>query len=604
MTYTEMNEFVEKVRERSDIYSVVSRYVPLSLKGGRYWARCPFHGEKTASFTITPEKGLFYCFGCHAGGNVFKFISMMENISYFEAVKLQAERLGIALPDRKKSQAEIEKEREEKILFKINELAQNFYHNFLLMTKEGETGRKYLNSRGITNATVDKFKIGFAPNSWDRLRREFIKRGFSDEQLMAAGLVSKQKNGNNFFDRMRGRVMIPITDIFGHVVGFGGRILNDSEKDAPKYLNTPETVIFNKGHLLFGLDKANKSIFAKKFVVVVEGYMDAISLASAGFENVVATLGTAFTEEHAKLLLRHARKIIFCYDSDEAGQRATFRALPIVEKFDADISVIKIPDGKDPDEFVRKHGLKQFEQLAKNSVSLFDYRLQYVLNHTEHETVGGKLDTLKKILQGMAGMRDSLKIREYCKKISTTLLLDESTVFEEFQKLSSPPDTSAPVRFRIIKRNPKVPKNDLGNITVKQAGEVILRMIWHECDMLDYTLAIIPKEAFEKVHTEILDYYERCLENGERPCDVTAEKELSMVANAEISRILAEGSEDPRDDEIPVFEESLRAIKKNWLKRLYDEKYKDANKYVLKDYSVYAEKIQETLKIKEEMDKL
>lgn len=597
---SEMDEFVEKVRERSDIYSVVSRYVPMILKGGRYWACCPFHGEKTASFTVTPEKGLFYCFGCHVGGNVFKFISMIENISYFEAVKLQAERLGIPLPNQKKSQAELKKERNEKILFRINELARDFYHNFLLKTAEGETGRKYLNSRGITSGTVENFKMGFAPKSWDRLLQEFLKRGFSAEQLMAAGLVSKQRNGNRFFDRMRGRIMIPITDVFGHVVGFGGRILDDSaQNDSPKYLNTPETEIFNKGSLLFGLDKANKHIFTKKFVVVVEGYMDAISLASAGFENVVATLGTAFTEEHAKLLLKHTRKIIFCYDSDEAGQRATFRTLSIAEKFDADVSVIKIPDGKDPDEFVHKHGLESFEQLAKNSVSLFDYRLQYILNRTEHATVGGKLNTLKKILPGIANVKDSAKVREYCKIISSALLIDESTVSAEIQKFS---DT--PVKVQPVEKNHKVQKNNFGNMTVSQAGEVILRMVWYECDMLDYVLEVLPKDAFKKIHAEILDYCKKCLNNGERPSDITAAKELSAEANAEISKILAGGSDDPRSNEISVFEESLHALKKSWLKKLYDEKYKEANMYVLKDCSVYAEKIQETLKIKKELDGL
>ena len=437
---TEMNDFIERVRERSDIYSVVSRYVPMTLKGGRYWACCPFHGEKTASFTITPDKGLFYCFGCHAGGNVFKFISMIENISYFEAVKLQAERLGIALPTKKKSQAEIQKERNEKILFQINSLARDFYHNFLLKTAEGEVGRKYLNSRGITDNTIESFKIGFAPDSWDRLLQNFLRRGFKAEQLLAAGLVSKQKNGDKFFDRMRGRIIIPITDIFGHVVGFGGRVLNDSDqKNSPKYLNTPETAIFNKRTLLFGLDKANKSVTEKNFVVIVEGYMDAISLVSAGFENVVATLGTAFSEEHAKLLLRHTRKIIFCYDSDEAGQRATFRAFPIVEKFDADVSVIKIPDSKDPDEFIHKHGIKEFERLAKNSVSLFDYRLQYILNRDEHTTTSEKISVLKKILPFVANVSDSAKVREYCKKLSSDLMLDESVVNSELQKFLSAP---------------------------------------------------------------------------------------------------------------------------------------------------------------------
>lgn len=597
MGNTEMDEFVERVRERSDIYSVVSRYVPMTSKGGRYWACCPFHGEKTASFTITPDKGLFYCFGCHAGGNVFNFISMIENISYFEAVKLQAERLGIPLPSQKKSQAELEKEREEEILFKINGLARDFYHSFLLKRAEGEVGRKYLNARGITGGTIEGFKLGLAPYSWDRLRQEFLKRGFTDEQLVAAGLVSKQRNGDKFFDRMRGRVIIPITDIFGHVVGFGGRILDSfAQKDSPKYLNTPETMIFNKGKLLFGLDKANRSIFEKKFVVVVEGYMDAISLASAGFKNVVATLGTAFTEEHAKLLLRHTRKIVFCYDSDEAGQRATFRALPIVEKTGADISVIKIPDGKDPDEFIRKHGLNEFELLAKNSMSLFDYRLQYVLNQTEHESLDGKINALKKVLPFVASVHDSPKSHEYCKKLSLILMLDESTVLSELKKFSS-----APVHFP-TSRNSKVQEKKTEVQVVQQAGEFILRMLWHECDLYGYVTSLIKKDSFTKIHAEIFDYFRQCYEKDERPTDVSAGKILSVEANTELSRILSSGSPDPLTDEKNIFNESIMAIKRVCLKRIYEEKVKEANEYLSSDFSVYLEKIQKTLEIRKQLD--
>ncbi|MBR6014093.1 MAG: DNA primase [Selenomonadaceae bacterium] len=599
MSSTEMDAFVEKVRERSDIYSVVSRYIPMTLKGGRYWACCPFHGEKTASFTITPDKGLFYCFGCHEGGNVFNFISKMENISYFEAVKLQAERLGIALPNQKKSQAEIQKEHNEKILFRINELARNFYHNVLTKTAEGEAGRKYLNSRGITGGTIENFKIGFAPNGWDRILNEFLRRGFTAEQVMSAGLVSKQKNGGKFFDRMRGRVIIPITDIFGHVVGFGGRILEDSaQKDAPKYLNTPETEIFNKGSLLFGLDKANKSIFSKKFAVIVEGYMDAISLSSAGFENVVATLGTAFTEEHAKLLTRHTRKIIFCYDSDEAGQRAAFRALPIVGRFDADVSVITIPDGKDPDEFVRKHGLKEFEKLAENSLPIFDYRLQYIIKRNDFTTIEGKINTLKKILPEIASVKDSTKVSEYCKKISFMLMLDESLVSNEFKKFSNKP--------AVIQTTKEVkPSQEKSlNYSEVQSEEVILRMLWHECDMVPYVSEILQEVDFTEVHAEIFSYLEKCFKNDERPDDITAGKELSEKAAAEISRILTNGSDDPKSDEISVFEDSLRELKKIHLKKLYDETLKNANKCTSSDLSAYVEKMQETLKIKEEMDRL
>lgn len=603
MTNSETDDFVEKVRERSDIYSVVSRYVPLTFKGGRYWACCPFHGEKTPSFTVTPDKGLFYCFGCHVGGNVFKFISMIENISYFEAVKLQAERLGIEIPSRKKTSAELEREREEKIFFKINELARDFYHKILTTTTEGEAGRKYLNARGITGGTIENFKLGFAPNSWNRLTNEFLKQGFTSEQLISVGLASKQKQGEKIFDRMRGRIIIPITNLSGRVVGFGGRILNsDSEKDSPKYLNTPETKVFNKGHLLFGLDRASKSILSEKFSIIVEGYMDAISLASAGVENVVATLGTAFTEEHAKLLTRYSRKIIFCYDSDEAGQRATVRALPIVSAAGANVSVVVIPDGKDPDEFIRRHGKEKFDALVKKSLPLFDYRLQYILKHQEHSSIGGKIDALRQILPVAVNLGDSTRQSEYRKKISAALFLDENIVIEEWQKFSST-SKNKPTEQKFSRQVQRVRRPSKEDLKFNEACEIILRTAWQENDLLSFALSLVPRKTFSELHQEIIAYLEKCLDEDRRPDDISAANELSERANAELSKILLVSAEDPRGRSLDAFEDSIRTAQKILMKKDYDDKLQKAVKLVT-DGNPYADAMRETVKIKTEMDKL
>ena len=607
MENAEFNSFVERVREQSDIVSVVSRYVQLKMKGGQYWACCPFHNEKTASFSVTPEKGFFYCFGCHAGGNVFKFLSMIENISYFDAVKLQAERLGISLPTQKKSVQEIEQENEEKILRKILEQAKNFYRDCLIKTAEGAAGRKYLNARGITSDVIENFQFGYAPNSWDALTKNFLKRGFTEKQLISAGLVSEKKNGG-VYDRMRGRVVIPIADIFGHIVGFGGRILNaEDEKNSPKYLNSPETILFNKRNLLFGLDKAHISISKKNCAIVVEGYMDAISLVSAGVENVVATLGTAFTAEHAKLILRYARKIIFCYDSDEAGQRATVRALPIVREEGAEVFVITIPDGKDPDDFIRKHGKKSFDKLIANALDLAEYRVNYVLKTTEHSTLGGKIDALRKILPVVVNEKISAKQSEYYKKISRMLLLDESVVREEWEKFSKlpPPEnaksvrTSQPARVKI--RPPTRRKIECAEL---KATESVLRMVWHEGDLLSYVLSLVPKEVFSKVHREIIDYLEKCFAEDRRPDDLTAAEELSAEANAELAKILLNGSDSPRDDEVSAFEDSVKTLRLTDMKMTYARTIKEAEIYIDSGNPEYLKKFRESLKLKDEMDEL
>ncbi len=593
MDNAEMDEFVNLVRERSDIHAVVSRYLQLSFKGGRYWACCPFHEEKTASFTITPEKGLFYCFGCHAGGNVFKFISMIENISYFEAIKLQAERLGIPLPARKKNPQEMQADRERQELLKVMELAQEFYHNSLNQTAGGEAGRKYLAKRGITSGVIEKFKLGFAPDSWDSLTRALKSRGFNERQLLAAGLAVPKKNSSDVYDRLRGRVIIPIADILGRVVAFGGRILNPD--NTPKYLNTPETEIFSKGRLLFGLDKANRAISAANCAIVVEGYMDAISLVSAGIENVVATLGTAFTAEHAKLLTRYARRVIFCYDSDEAGQRATIRALPILQNAGAEIFVIVVPEGKDPDEFIRKNGRDAFERLMKNAAPMIDYRLRYILERADTSTLEGKIRALREILPTLANITDAVTQGVYRAKLSNTLLLDEQIILQEWETLAKTDKKPAPGS-----RN-NIPARKEFN-AIQQAGATIIKMAWSGSDILPYVLSVVPKEVFTKLHREIISYLEKCNAEERAPDDLSAAAELSEAANVEIARILAIDLSEQMD---AAFDDSIRTLKKAELRIKHDKAIKEAEKYFKSgDNSAYIEKMRESLKIKQEMDEL
>ena len=599
MGSTEMDSFVERVTERTDIYSVVSNYVQLTQKSGRYWGRCPFHNEKTPSFSVRPDKGLFYCFGCGAGGDVFKFLSLIENITYFEAIKLQAQRLGIDLPEKKSSPEQDKRRREEKILIKINELAQDFYHECLIKTARGEVGRKYLAARGINTETIEAFKLGFASDEWENIYNKFTRQNFSPQQLEAVGLVAKRKNSSGYYDRFRGRIMIPIANIFGNVVGFGGRILNPADDTTPKYLNTPETVLFNKRNLLFGLDKSNRAISAAGAAIVVEGYMDAISLFGAGIKNVVATLGTAFTPEHVKLILRYARKIIFCYDSDEAGQRATIRALPIVQQMGAEVFVVKVPDGKDPDEFIRKHGKTAFEELITNAATLIDYRMQYILANSEYETIAGKIRTLKEILPVIAKVEDPVMRNEYCKKIAAALTLEEHIVIDEWKKISSKPE---PDKKAVIVKRPKTSNNESPKI--RKASEDILRMLWHENDILDYVLTLLPKETFSEVHREIINWLETCAKQERRADQMSAATELSEAANAELARILIKGSNTPRDSEMIVFEDSIKTLQESMLNKKYYELLAKAEKYIPSSNATYDEILQEWLKVKADLDKL
>ena len=598
MSSAGLDEFVERVTERTDIYSVVSRYVPLTQRSGRYWGRCPFHNEKTASFSVSADKGLFYCFGCGAGGNAFKFLSLIENITYFEAVKLQAQRLGIELPAQRTSPEQERRRREEKTLQKINELAQEFYHECLIKTARGEIGRKYLSGRGITAETIEAFKLGYAPDEWDNLFNKMIRQNFSAQQLEAVGLIVKRKNSSGYYDRFRQRVMIPITDIFGHVAGFGGRILGAENESSPKYLNTPETVLFNKRNLLFGLDKSNRAISTSGKAIVVEGYMDAISLFSAGVKNVVATLGTAFTPEHAKLILRYAKKIIFCYDSDEAGQRATLRALPIVQAAGAEVFVINVPDGKDPDEFIRKHGKEAFDKLLKNATTLVDYRMNYVLANTEHVTTEGKLRALKEILPVVVKVTDETARTEYRKKIAAALILDEMVVLNAWKKFSSRAESDKPL---IISRTKLSDNKDR---VFRTACEDIFRVMWHDNGTIFYVATVLPQEIFSPIHQELINWFKACVEQDRRPDELSAATELSEAANAELSRILMTGAEVSRDTEANIFGDSIRILQGVVLNKKYQELLAQAEKFDSNDEAAYVKIVEESLKIKRKMDNL
>ena len=601
MQSANLDDFVERVNERTDIYSVVSRYA-LKQKGGRYWGRCPFHNEKTASFSVSTDKGLFYCFGCGKGGNVFKFLSLIENITYFEAIKLQAQRLGIELPTKNLSPEEARRLREEKILYKLNELAQDFFHECLIKTARGEVGRKYLAGRGITPKTIETFKMGFAPDEWNNLLNRLTRQNFSPELIESVGLVAKRKNSSGYYDRFRGRVMIPIVDTLGHVVGFGGRILNSDDDTKPKYLNTPETAIFNKRNLLFGLNKSNRAIMEAGAAIVVEGYMDVISLFSAGIENVVATLGTAFTPEHVKLILRYARKVIFCYDSDEAGQRATIRALPIVQAAGAEVFVIKVPDGKDPDDFIRKHGKEAFQTLIRNAQTLVDYRMKYVLANAELSTVHGKIQALREILPVVVKLEDVTERNAYCAKIADALLLDVKIVTDELTRLRQ---TQQEIRGAPVKKTLNTPKSfSEENSVICGACEAILRFLWKNSDMLDYVLVMLTRDIFPEPYGEILDWLKGCAQQGKRVDQISAAKNLSESANTQLARILMNGADESRDTQMEVFDDAVKALRKIIYKKKYDELLAQVNEFHSSDRQAYDKLVQSLHKVRAELNRL
>ena len=359
--------FIDELIARNPIQDVVGQYVSLKRSGSNLFGLCPFHGEKTASFSVAPDKNIYYCFGCHKGGGPINFMMEVEGLSYPDAGRALAKRAGMEVPEDEQYQSRY---RQQERLWALMKEAARYFHAQLYL-EAGKEGLAYAQKRGMTKGTLTKFGIGFAPNAWNGLCDAMRKKGYTDQELRDAGLVS-EKNGR-IYDRFRNRLMFPIIDTRGNIIGFGGRVMDDS---TPKYLNSPETLIFNKRKNLFALNLAKKSKLG--YLILVEGYMDAIALHQYGFDCAVASLGTSLTEEHAALLSRYTEQVYLIYDGDEAGQRAAQRAIPMLEKAGIRIKVLKMRDAKDPDEFLKKFGPDRFKLLLEESSNRVEYQLNAI----------------------------------------------------------------------------------------------------------------------------------------------------------------------------------------------------------------------------------
>lgn len=425
------DELIEQIKNANDIVEVISEYVPLKKNGRNYWGCCPFHNEKTPSFSVTPEKGFFYCFGCKAGGNVFNFLMRKDNLTFPEALEKLANRANIQLPEKALTQEEIQRKAHRDEMYRVNDLAATFYHNCLTQTETGKEALTYLKERGLSEEIIEQFRLGFAPSGRDRLSRAFTQRDIQERTLLELGLARKNERG--MYDYFRNRVMFPICDGRGRVVAFGGRIIKPSERD-PKYLNSPETNFFNKGYMLFAFDKAWQTIRRKRQVVLVEGYMDVISAHNHGVTNVVASLGTAFTENQARLLVRQADEVILAYDMDGAGRHAVREAIKILQKLKFKIRIVVMPDGKDPDDYCRNHGGEAFQQLIDEAISPFEFFLNESLIQEDRNTAAGKQAILKNMFDYIKEVDNPIERETYLKALALPLWLDNSSILRMFRQ--------------------------------------------------------------------------------------------------------------------------------------------------------------------------
>jgi DNA primase len=426
-------EIIEQVRFHNDIVDIVSGYVKLERKGKRYFGLCPFHNEKTPSFSIEPAKQLFYCFGCNKGGTVIQFIMNIEGLNFVDALQYLAERAGIKLPepdDRK----EREKAKRRKEIIELNKEAARYFFTLLA----GDTGKhvqRYLKLRGLSSKIIHQFGLGFSPTGWSNLTDLLLSKGASPEVLISSGLTVKSQNGE-LVDRFRNRLMFPIFDIRGNVIGFGGRVIDDSR---PKYINSPDTMVYNKSRELYGLHFARQS--KSKRLLIVEGYMDVLSLHQAGIDYAVASLGTALTSMHAWILKKYADEVIIGFDTDTAGQAATLRGLDILEKTGCKVKVLLLPDGKDPDEYIRNNGPEKFKNLVDGAVSLLEYKIRVQAGTISINNIEDKLNLLNGIADILAAHDNSIErefyTRSYSEKYGISFASLESEVQKRMKKIKS-----------------------------------------------------------------------------------------------------------------------------------------------------------------------
>lgn len=453
MLYPE--EIIEEVRISNDIIDVISEYVKLEKKGKDYFGLCPFHKEKTPSFSVAPAKQIFYCFGCGKGGNVFQFIMNAENLDYLEAVRYLADRAKIQLPEGESSE-EQERAKLKQDILSINLESARFFHE-QLSSASGENARQYLKKRGLKDQTIRRFGLGYSPEEWDRLYKFLLNKGFREEALNKSGLVLPNKKGS-YYDRFRGRIIFPIFDIRGNVIGFGGRVMDNS---LPKYMNSPETVVYNKGKSLYAMNFAKNS--GEKRLLIVEGYMDVISLHQNGIINTVASLGTALTESQGRILKKYAEEIIISYDADTAGQAATMRGLDLLNEIGCNVKVLVIPESKDPDEFIRKNGVDEFNRLIDKSLSLIEYKIRILKNQANIETTEGKIEFLNKMAGILAKIDNHVEAEMYIKKFAGDYGISEESIYSEVYKKSKPRNT---FRTAVVNLNENARKPDRNAKTI------------------------------------------------------------------------------------------------------------------------------------------
>ena len=527
-------EKITEIRERASIVEVISDFVSLKKSGKNYLGLCPFHSERTPSFTVNEEKGIFHCFGCGAGGNIFNFVMRATHLNFPEAVKELAKRYGITLPQRELSEEEKRRRSLRARLFDVNELAAEFYHRVLRTQKDGEEGRRYLAKRGLSEPIIVEHRLGFAPAAWDSLALFLRGKGVPLNLAQDLGLIIPRKEGSgaqtspSFYDRFRCRVIFPILNEAGRVSGFGGRIVESAAPDgtapAPKYMNSPESPIYSKGHMLYGLNVAKGPIREQGAALIVEGYMDLLSLYQEGIRNVVASLGTALTTAQIGLLGRYTQEAVLVFDADEGGQKATQRSLELFLQEGLSARVVSLPGGFDPDSFIRQEKMEGFKRILHQALPVVEYMLEQAIRRHGTQTVEAKVRAVRELIPALNRLQDPLEQGLYIERVASRLGLKESQVRAQLRPKGAPAEEA----MKVPPRSPQGPAHE----------RLLLQLMLLRNQVIQEVRGVVKPEGFSDPRHKKLAQELMALWETEKKVD--AQELLSRAGDEEMKALISE----------------------------------------------------------------
>lgn len=546
------DEIIEEVRQTNDIVDVISQYVHLKRSGRNYFGLCPFHNEKSPSFSVSPDKQIFHCFGCGVGGNVYTFLTKIEGINFVEAIQTLAERANIQLPTLE-SNGDSAKELLKAKVYKINEFTANYYHQNLYQASS-KIAQEYIKKRKLTNETLQSFQIGFS-GKFDELYQELKKQGFEETEILESGLVNKNDRGQ-YIDRYRNRLMFPICDARGRVIAFGGRVLDDSK---PKYINSPENVVYSKGRNLFGLNVAKKG--NTKELLIVEGYMDVISLHQRGITNVVAPLGTALTQQQGWLLRKSTEKMILSFDSDEAGIMAKMRALDILQDMGCDIRILQMEGAKDPDEYIIKYGNSRFRNLVEKALSVIEFKVKVLKQKLNLESVNDKIKFLNEIAKLIAKVENTMEREVYIEKIAKEYDISKEAIYAEVNKLTYAGAKSEKILEKVkpVISHKKTEENQISQAIKKRENTIISILLTGDINIFRVMRLSIKIEDFkdpinQEIAKKLYEELEKGNSNINSVIDTLGEEEQNHITEIMADDYEIEDVEKAIDDILQSYE--------------------------------------------------